>query len=38
MPGTEELMARLQQLEDGYYGDKESARQQQFFDTYGSRF
>ena len=38
MPGTEELMARLQQLEDGYYGDKEAARQQQFFDTYGSRF
>lgn len=38
MPGTEELMARLQQLEDGYYGDKEAARQSQFFDTYGSRF
>ena len=38
MPGTEELMARLQQLEDGYYGDKEAARQKQFFDTYGSRF
>lgn len=38
MPGTEELMARLQQLEDGYYGDKEAARQNQFFDTYGSRF
>ena len=38
MPGTEELMSRLQQLEDGYYGDKEAARQKQFFDTYGSRF
>lgn len=38
MPGTEELMARLQQLENGYYGDKEDARQKQFFDTYGSRF
>ena len=38
MPGTEELMARLQQLENGYYGDKEAARQKQFFDTYGARF
>lgn len=38
MPGTEELMARLQQLEQGYYGDKEAARQQKFFDTYGERF
>jgi len=38
MPGTEELMARLQQLENGYYGDKEAARQKNFFDTYGSRF
>lgn len=38
MPGTEELMARLQQLENGYYGDKEAARQNKFFDTYGSRF
>lgn len=38
MPGTEELMARLSQLEQGYYGDKEAARQKSFFDTYGSRF
>lgn len=38
MPGTEELLSRLQRLEDGYYGDKEAARQQQFFDTYGARF
>lgn len=38
MPGTEELLARLQQLEDGYYGDKEAARQKKFFDTYGARF
>lgn len=38
MPGTEELALRLQQLEDGYYGDKEAARQKQFFDTYGGRF
>lgn len=38
MPGTEELLARLQQLENGYYGDKEAARQKNFFDTYGSRF
>ena len=38
MPGTEELMARLSQLEQGYYGDKEAARQKQFMDSYGSRF
>ena len=38
MPGTDELMARLTQLEQGYYGDREAARQKQFFDTYGSRF
>lgn len=38
MPGTEELMARLSQLEQGYYGDKEAARQKQFMDAYGSRF
>lgn len=38
MPGTEELLSRLQQLERGYYGDKEAARQQKFFDTYGARF
>ena len=38
MAGTEELMARLSQLEQGYYGDKEAARQKQFMDTYGSRF
>lgn len=38
MPGTEELLSRLQRLEDGYYGDKEAARQKQFFDTYGARF
>lgn len=38
MPGTDELMARLSQLEQGYYGDKEAARQKQFMDTYGSRF
>lgn len=38
MPGNEELLARLQQLENGYYGDKEAARQKNFFDTYGSRF
>ena len=38
MPGTDELMARLSQLEQGYYGDKEAARQKSFFDTYGSRF
>ena len=34
----EELAARLAQLENNYYGDKEAARQKQFFDTYGSRF
>lgn len=38
MPGTEELLARLKSLEDGYYGDKEAARQKRFFDTYGARF
>ena len=38
MAGTEELMARLSQLEQGYYGDKEAARQKNFFDTYGARF
>ena len=38
MAGTEELLARLSQLEQGYYGDKEAARQKQFMDTYGSRF
>lgn len=38
MPGTEELLSRLQQLEQGYYGDKEAERQQKFFDTYGARF
>ena len=26
MAGTDELMARLAQLEQGYYGDKEAAR------------
>lgn len=38
MAGTDELMARLAQLEQGYYGDKEAARQKQFMDTYGGRF
>lgn len=38
MPGMQELLSRLQQLETGYYGDKEAARQQQFLDTYGARF
>lgn len=38
MAGNEELMMRLQQLENGYYGDKEKARQDNFFSTYGSRF
>ena len=38
MAGTEELLARLQQLENGYYGDKEAARQKNFLDTYGARF
>ena len=38
MAGTEELMSRLQQLEDSYYGDKEATRQKAFFDQYGSRF
>lgn len=34
----EELLARLQNLENSYYGDKEQTRQKSFFDTYGSRF
>lgn len=34
----EELLARLQNLENSYYGDKNAAREKQFFDTYGSRF
>lgn len=38
MPGTEELLSRLQRLEDGYYGDKEATRRKSFFDTYGERF
>lgn len=38
MPGTDDLLARLQMLEDGYYGDKRAAREQNFFDTYGARF
>ena len=38
MPAIDELLSRLQTLEDGYYGDKEAARQKQFFDTYGERF
>jgi len=38
MAGTDELAARLAQLEQGYYGDKEAARQKQFMDAYGSRF
>lgn len=38
MAGTEELLSRLAALEDGYYGDKEAARQKAFFDTYGERF
>lgn len=38
MPGTEELLSRLQRLEDGYYGDKEATRRKTFFDTYGERF
>lgn len=38
MPGTEELMNRLSQLEQSYYGDREAARQKQFMDTYGNRF
>lgn len=38
MAGTDELMARLQQLEDGYYGDKRAEREKTFFDKYGGRF
>lgn len=38
MAGTEELMARLSQLENSYNADKQAAREKQFFDTYGSRF
>lgn len=38
MPSPDELLARLQQLEDGYYGDKEAERQKQFFSNYGERF
>lgn len=34
----EDLLTRLQNLENSYYGDREQARQKQFFDTYGSRF
>ena len=34
----EELLARLQSLEDEVHGDKERARQEQFFSTYGDRF
>lgn len=38
MAGTEELMARLTQLENSYNADKQAAREKQFFDTYGGRF
>ena len=38
MAETDELLMRLKQLEDGYYGDKEAARQEKFFNTYGPRF
>ena len=38
MAGTEELMARLSQLENSYNADKRAAREKQFFDTYGGRF
>lgn len=34
----EELLERLRNLENSYYGDKEEARIKQFFDTYGGRF
>lgn len=34
----EDLLTRLQNLENSYYGEREQARQRQFFDTYGSRF
>lgn len=38
MAGTEELIARLSQLENSYNADKRAAREKQFFDTYGGRF
>jgi len=38
MAGTEELLARLQQLENGYYGDKQAAKEKAFFDQFGGRF
>ena len=38
MAATEELMARLSQLENSYNADKQAAREKQFFDTYGGRF
>ena len=38
MTGTEELMARLTQLENSYNADRQAAREKQFFDTYGGRF
>ena len=38
MAGTEELMARLTQLENSYNADKQAAHEKQFFDTYGGRF
>lgn len=38
MAATEELMARLSQLENSYNADKRAAREKQFFDTYGGRF
>jgi hypothetical protein len=34
----EELLARLQNLENSYYGDKQIARQNDFMSRYGSRF
>ncbi len=38
MANLNELATRLQQLEDGYYADKQAAKEKQFFDTYGERF
>lgn len=38
MAGTEELLARLSQLENSYNADKRAAKENQFFSTYGSRF
>ena len=38
MPGLDELASRLEQLENGYYNDKEEARQRAFFDRYGGSF